>query len=354
METSSLKLLVATTERFVVEYVGTAAALMADSAAESWSANCPAVASACARYTSMQKALDGHYAWPDHKDMASDIAVVKAALACVGSALASMDAFAEIVAGNVGQLPGAALNSFIALDAFSQAKPFINKQETLGQQTVVDNYTKMREFYAAMQPRVVGALDSHSAGPIEQLKQAWGEALAAFRVVERSLVDSDNKPSSEELEAGLKKLTDICVKEHLDALQSLSVSQVQTQRAQVLTRVFGAANIVGVQWSRFLSTAAGRMSTKEDCLVELDQFEKLTQAWVAGNKESFASISAQWFASADEVERVAAVLADLVKLGKDCSQVLSTDPTPLRGLRPWGSEVGVSDLMCLELVRLYR
>ena len=329
LTTWSLKLVVLTTEKFISRYMDIAASIMSEPSPEGWTSKVPAVLEQCKTLAAAFHVLDSHLAWPQDKEGAAECAPVKSALSCLGSALGCMDTFRQVVHGRAKELPGSALHSFIALDAFTASKPYINRKESIGEAELVKNYLAMREFYAAMLPKVVDALESHTAGPIEEVKQMWGKALPALRVIERSLVSAESKPTPEVLQDNLRTLSDLCVKEHLAKLETLSSSKLQTQRVHVLLRVFSAANLIGAQWGDFLSSI-GKMSTKEKILAELEQHEKLIQIWITGNQNAFATINAEWFASTDELERVATLVGDLSKAGKDfCFLKVLPPPVPL-------------------------
>ena len=145
---SSLQLLVATSEKLIFEFLAVAAGIMGgEQSGVVWAA-------AVQGFSNKQKILAGHVAWPQCSEEAAEITATKSALSCVGSAVAVMDTFQQISTGHAGQLASSSLNRFIAVDAFSEAKPFINKKESLGESAVVENYQKIRAFFMAMQPKV--------------------------------------------------------------------------------------------------------------------------------------------------------------------------------------------------------
>ena len=134
----------------------------------------------CNRLSDMQKVLVDHAAWPDDKEKLAELAAKKSSLVCVGSALALTNSFHDMVGSKLTQLPSSTLNSFIALEAFSEMKAFVNRQESLGAADIVQNFQTVRAFYAAVLPRVVSALESHSAGPVEQVKEKWSGEVFGY------------------------------------------------------------------------------------------------------------------------------------------------------------------------------
>jgi hypothetical protein len=102
------------------------------------------------------------------------------------------------------------------------------------------------------------------------------------------------------------------------------VSSVQTQRAQVLTRVSSAEILLGSTLLKFVELNKNLDSAKSveeggavNILSKIRTEARLMDSWVKGNSGILYEVNANWFADAHECTRVRGLLDNLVNVGQD-------------------------------------
>lgn len=254
---------------------------------------------------------------------------IKASLQCLQSATQFIleGMFYQVIAGQTSDISSSSLSRLVALGDLSDMKAFVNRKESQGHTVLVAEYSRLRVFVnSVMQPNLVAALDAQSSVPMEKLKVHWHAAVAALRVVERSVTNGDT-PAEEELLTALKDASVIDAKLDLEVVSGAASSRLQSQRSQVLHRVISAATLIGSTWSSFLQVDLTPIAERVvDSLSKLEHEGAALQAWIEGNKDKFDDIGKEWFACAFECVRLRTLLSDLVARGKDCFDIFSIVP----------------------------
>ena len=270
------------------------------------------------------KSVDTHFAWEYIENQDSPCRSALTVMLQVNQLLFDETAQVHnILADSADQLSMTQLKGLIQMGELSGLVDFVNQREAEGLAVVPSALATMRSFWREqLLPKVANALECHLDGPVKALQAVWNTAIEKVRVLERALACGENKPKEDEINNATHTLANLDMDSDLKLFEKAASERLQVLRSQLLHRVLGAAKTLGAVWPEVLAAdvAKNRQSILQN-IGKVQQEGEALRTWVAGNNHDFSLVSADWFASADEASRAAAVFEVLAKQSKDTAYV---------------------------------